>query len=351
MKGPKSLRSSPRRCADGGAGPRGNRRRYLAISTTASAGTCCSPRSPPPCWRACRSPRSSASSPGATWPSSAGLPRCAPHGSPMLMLDVNAALTSPWTVRLVVLGTIAVLRRVPPVPAPRGVPGHRPRRRVAAVCRDAGYRPDAAGRHPDPRTLAGLLAAVPARRRPGPGAGGRSLHARAAGRWRNRGKWAAAIIVAALCAARLYLAVDHPTDQLTALIIGVAARRRGVPAGGPQRRLSHLLPGRAQGASRHRRPPRSGDRHRPGPSARSRRSPAWNRSAWQRRPARRRCALRSAVPTAPRPRCSASSTRSATSGPTAGTSWSGPSSTGGSKTRSRSPPCAGWSSTRITCCA
>jgi tRNA A-37 threonylcarbamoyl transferase component Bud32 len=40
------------------------------------------------------------------------------------------------------------------------------------------------------------------------------------GRWRNRGKWAAAGIVAAFCAARLYLAVDHPTDQLTALIVG-----------------------------------------------------------------------------------------------------------------------------------
>jgi tRNA A-37 threonylcarbamoyl transferase component Bud32 len=41
-----------------------------------------------------------------------------------------------------------------------------------------------------------------------------------AGRWRNRGKWAAAAILAALCAARLYLAVDHPTDQVTALVIG-----------------------------------------------------------------------------------------------------------------------------------
>jgi tRNA A-37 threonylcarbamoyl transferase component Bud32/membrane-associated phospholipid phosphatase len=41
-----------------------------------------------------------------------------------------------------------------------------------------------------------------------------------AGRARNRGKWAAAIVIATFCAARLYLAVDHPTDQLTALIIG-----------------------------------------------------------------------------------------------------------------------------------
>jgi tRNA A-37 threonylcarbamoyl transferase component Bud32/membrane-associated phospholipid phosphatase len=41
-----------------------------------------------------------------------------------------------------------------------------------------------------------------------------------AGRWRNRGKWAAAIVIAIFCVARLYLAVDHPTDQLTAVIIG-----------------------------------------------------------------------------------------------------------------------------------
>jgi tRNA A-37 threonylcarbamoyl transferase component Bud32 len=41
-----------------------------------------------------------------------------------------------------------------------------------------------------------------------------------AGRWRNRGKRMAALILGAVCAARLYLAVDHPTDQITALIIG-----------------------------------------------------------------------------------------------------------------------------------
>ncbi len=54
-----------------------------------------------------------------------------------------------------------------------------------------------------------------------------------AGRWRNRGKWAAAVILSALCAARLYSAVDHPTDQLAALIIGwslpVAAFRLAAP--------------------------------------------------------------------------------------------------------------------------
>jgi tRNA A-37 threonylcarbamoyl transferase component Bud32 len=54
-----------------------------------------------------------------------------------------------------------------------------------------------------------------------------------AGRWRNRAKWAAAVILGAVCAARLYLAVDHPTDQVTALIVGwslaVVAFRLVVP--------------------------------------------------------------------------------------------------------------------------
>jgi tRNA A-37 threonylcarbamoyl transferase component Bud32 len=42
------------------------------------------------------------------------------------------------------------------------------------------------------------------------------------GRWRRRGKWAAAVILASVCAARLYLAVDHPSDQVMALIMGWA---------------------------------------------------------------------------------------------------------------------------------
>ena len=41
-----------------------------------------------------------------------------------------------------------------------------------------------------------------------------------AGLWRNRAKWAAAAILAIVCLARLYLAVDHPSDQVTALILG-----------------------------------------------------------------------------------------------------------------------------------
>lgn len=42
------------------------------------------------------------------------------------------------------------------------------------------------------------------------------------GRWRNRGKWLGAGLLAVLCASRLLLAVDHPTDELAALAIGWA---------------------------------------------------------------------------------------------------------------------------------
>jgi tRNA A-37 threonylcarbamoyl transferase component Bud32 len=40
------------------------------------------------------------------------------------------------------------------------------------------------------------------------------------GRWRTRAKLAAAVVLGGVCAARLYLAVDHPTDLLAALILG-----------------------------------------------------------------------------------------------------------------------------------
>jgi len=42
------------------------------------------------------------------------------------------------------------------------------------------------------------------------------------GTWRNRAKWLAAVPIVALSAARLYLGVDHPSDIVVALIIGVA---------------------------------------------------------------------------------------------------------------------------------
>jgi tRNA A-37 threonylcarbamoyl transferase component Bud32 len=44
-----------------------------------------------------------------------------------------------------------------------------------------------------------------------------------AGTWRNRVAWPAFAALAALCSARLYLGVDHPTDVLAGLVTGVAA--------------------------------------------------------------------------------------------------------------------------------
>jgi tRNA A-37 threonylcarbamoyl transferase component Bud32 len=42
------------------------------------------------------------------------------------------------------------------------------------------------------------------------------------GTWRNRAKWIAGVPIVALCVSRLYLGVDHPSDILVALIIGMA---------------------------------------------------------------------------------------------------------------------------------
>jgi tRNA A-37 threonylcarbamoyl transferase component Bud32/membrane-associated phospholipid phosphatase len=135
-----------------------------------------------------------------------------------LMLDVNA-LASPW-VRLVLFGTMAVLvafRRfrhlaayVVIVPAAALL--------FSAVMQEIGRMRPASiqilgpwqGYAQPSRPVALLTLALV----------GVLYMLVPAGRWRNRGKWAAAIVIAAFCAARLYLAVDHPTDQLTALIIG-----------------------------------------------------------------------------------------------------------------------------------
>ena len=149
-----------------------------------------------------------------------------------LMLDVNA-LASPWTVRVLAFSTIAVLvvwRRFRHLAAYLVIV-------LAAILlvsamtlqigrmRPAGIQilgPWQGYSQPSRPVAVLVLALV-----------GVLYTLVPAGRWRNRGKWAAAIIIAAFCAARLYLAVDHPTDQLTALIIGwplaVVAFRLAVP--------------------------------------------------------------------------------------------------------------------------
>jgi tRNA A-37 threonylcarbamoyl transferase component Bud32 len=42
------------------------------------------------------------------------------------------------------------------------------------------------------------------------------------GTWRTRGSWAAVVVIGLLAGARLFLAVDHPTDVAAALVTGVA---------------------------------------------------------------------------------------------------------------------------------
>ncbi len=150
-----------------------------------------------------------------------------------LMLDVNA-LASPWTVRVLALGTVAVLvvsRRFRHLAA-YVVIVLAAILLVSAMMLEIGRMRPAGiqilgpwqGYSQSSRPVALLTLALV----------GALYTLVPSGRWRNRGKWVAAVIIAAFCAARLYLAVDHPTDQLTALIIGwplaVVAFRLAVPA-------------------------------------------------------------------------------------------------------------------------
>jgi len=136
-----------------------------------------------------------------------------------LMLDVNP-LASPWTVRLLAFGTIAVLvayRRFQHLAAYLVI-FLAAVLLLSAMTREIGrMRPTGIevlgpwqGYAQPSQPVATLTLALV----------GVLYTLMPAGRWRNRGKQAAGIILAAVCAARLYLAVDHPTDQLTALIIG-----------------------------------------------------------------------------------------------------------------------------------
>ena len=134
------------------------------------------------------------------------------------MLHVNA-LASPWTARLAAWGTIAVLvafRRFRHLAAYLAITLAAALLLSAMTLEIGRMRPAGIqilgpwqGYSQPSRPVATLALALV----------GVLYTLVPAGRWRNRGKWAAAIVLAALCAARLYLAVDHPTDQVTALIV------------------------------------------------------------------------------------------------------------------------------------
>jgi tRNA A-37 threonylcarbamoyl transferase component Bud32/membrane-associated phospholipid phosphatase len=136
------------------------------------------------------------------------------------LLAVNSVLTSQWTVRLLMLGTIAALiafRRFRHLAAYLVIILAAALLLSAITLEIGRMRPSGIqilgpwqGYSQPSRPVAALTLALV----------GALYTLVPAGPWRNGGKWAAAVIAAALCAARLYLAVDHPTDQLTALIVG-----------------------------------------------------------------------------------------------------------------------------------
>ncbi len=149
------------------------------------------------------------------------------------MLGINA-VTSSWTVRLIAWGTIATLvafRRFRHLAVYLVV-------FLAVAVLDAAVsleigRPRPAGipilgpwqGYAQPSRPVVMLALVLA---------GAVYTLVPEGRWRTRGKLAAAVLLGAVGAARLYLAVDHPTDLVAALILGwvltVVVFRLAVPS-------------------------------------------------------------------------------------------------------------------------
>jgi len=135
-----------------------------------------------------------------------------------VMLHVNG-LASPWTARLAAFGTIAVLvvfRRFRHLAAYLAIT-------LAAVLLISAMALEIGRMRPAGIEILGPWQGYSQPSRPVATLAlaliGMLYTLVPAGRWRNRGKWVAAIVLAALCVARLYLAVDHPTDQVTALIV------------------------------------------------------------------------------------------------------------------------------------
>ena len=136
-----------------------------------------------------------------------------------VMLHADA-LCSPWTVRLLAWGTIAVLvafRRFRHLAAYLAVFLAIGLLASAAVLEIGRMRPAGIpilgpwqGYSQPSRPVAMVALALV----------GALYTLVPAGRWRNRAKWAAAAVLGIVCLARLYRAVDHPSDQVTALILG-----------------------------------------------------------------------------------------------------------------------------------
>ena len=139
-----------------------------------------------------------------------------------VMRGVAAGFGSPWTVRLAGVATIAVLvavRRFRHLAAYLAVGISAALLAAAAVLSVGRMRPagvEVLGRwegYADPSRPVALLGLV---------AVGALYTLVPAGRWRSRFRWPALAAVVVLGVARLYLAVDHPSDVLAGLGVGWA---------------------------------------------------------------------------------------------------------------------------------
>ena len=168
-----------------------------------------------------------------------------------------------------------------------------------------------------------------------------------AGRLRRLGKPVIAVLVAALSLSLLYLAVNSPSDVLIAVVIGVTVPlvafrmitpNEVFPVTYHRGSSAHLDVGGRRGQAIHRALEDQLGVHvgeiKPfGLSGSAGSTPCGSGSR-----------------ATPRAGCSPSCTPAATCARTGGTSWAGRCCTAGWRTRSRTTPCAGWSSRRTTPC-
>ena len=167
------------------------------------------------------------------------------------------------------------------------------------------------------------------------------------GRLRQLGKPVIAVLVTALSISLVYLGVNSPTDVLIGAIIGVTiplvafrllAPNEVFPVTYRRGSSAHLDVG---GRRRPGHPPGPG-----GPAG----HPGAGGQAVRAVGVGRIHPLRVCAKGDPNTYLFAKLYAAATSAPTAGTSWAGPCCMAGWRTRSRSTPCAGWSSRRTTPC-
>ena len=145
-------------------------------------------------------------------------------GAPTLtdVMETIALLTSRWAIRILRWGTIATLIVVRRWRHLLVFIGALIVEAFVTYASDAGDPPASAARRRINRPVAGLRDAVEAMAGLAVTLVGITYSLIPHGRWRDAAKWATAGSCSSSGIARVYLAVDHPTDAIFGAVLGVA---------------------------------------------------------------------------------------------------------------------------------